>query len=209
MTAAEAAEWGKTLSFEKVWTMFAETDRKFAESRAEADRKFAESRAETDRKFAETDRLIKKLSRNIGGVNNTLGKWSEEMVAANICEKMNRYNYEFTQCARNKQYFEGGKKVAEVDCFLENGDFVMVVEVKTTLTESNVKRHIERIEKVRRCMDIRSDNRTILGAVAAAIVSTDVCEYAQENGLYVLVQSGRSIAVADTPETFNARKWVA
>jgi alpha-glucosidase (family GH31 glycosyl hydrolase) len=32
MTAEEAAEWGKTLSFEKVWAMFAETDRKMEET---------------------------------------------------------------------------------------------------------------------------------------------------------------------------------
>ncbi|MDR0706510.1 MAG: hypothetical protein LBF60_01355 [Treponema sp.] len=61
MTAEQAAEWGKSLSFEKVWAMFAETDRKMAESRAEADRKMAEterkiaeSRAETERRMAES-----------------------------------------------------------------------------------------------------------------------------------------------------------
>jgi hypothetical protein len=34
MTAEEAAEWVKPLSFEKVRAMFAETDRRMAESRA-------------------------------------------------------------------------------------------------------------------------------------------------------------------------------
>jgi hypothetical protein len=63
MTVEEAVEWGKTLNFEKVWAMFAETDRKMAESRAETERFLKESRAETERRMAEsraeTDRFLK------------------------------------------------------------------------------------------------------------------------------------------------------
>jgi hypothetical protein len=63
MTAEQAAEWGKTLSFEKVWAMFAETERKMEESRAETERFLKESRAETERKMAEsraeTERFLK------------------------------------------------------------------------------------------------------------------------------------------------------
>ncbi|MDR0722197.1 MAG: hypothetical protein LBF75_05300 [Treponema sp.] len=39
MTAEQAAEWGKSLNFEKVWAAFMETDRKFKET----DRKFKEA----------------------------------------------------------------------------------------------------------------------------------------------------------------------
>ncbi|MDR0476034.1 MAG: hypothetical protein LBH43_20505 [Treponema sp.] len=185
MTAEQAAEWGKTLNFEKVWAMF----------------------AEIGRKQAKTDEQIKELSANIGGVNNTLGKWSEEMFAVKLCDKVNLLGYEFTKCGRNMRFWENGKRIAEVDCFLENGDFVMPVEVKANVTTGDVDKHIKRIEKMRGYMDTRNDLRTIVGAVAGAIVSGEVCEYAQYNGLYVLVQSGESIAVADMPEGFEARKW--
>jgi hypothetical protein len=199
MTAEQAAEWGKNLSFEKVWAMFAETDRKFIES--------AEQIKEVGRRQAENEKLIKELSVNIGGVSRKLGKWSEEMVAASICEKINPFGYEFTECARNKRYWENGKKVAEVDCFLENGDFVMPAEVKTELTLEDVDEHLERIAKIRFIMDKRNDKRVIVGAVAAAIVPENVCVYAQKKGLYVLVQSGDSITVAEMSESFKARKW--
>jgi hypothetical protein len=199
MTAAEAAEWGKSLSFEKVWAMFAEIGRK----QEKTDEQFKE----TDRKIAEAAEQIKELSANIGGVNNTLGKWSEEMFAAKLCDKVNVLDYKFTKCGRNIRFWENGKRLTEIDCFLENGDFVMPVEVKTSITTGDVDKHIDRIEKIRRYMDSRNDLRTIVGAVAGAIVSDEVCEYAQNKGLYVLVQSGESIGIADMPEGFAVKKW--
>jgi flagellar biosynthesis GTPase FlhF len=50
MTAEEAAEWGKTLSFEKVWAVITENDRQMVEARVETERKMAE----TEKKIAET-----------------------------------------------------------------------------------------------------------------------------------------------------------
>jgi hypothetical protein len=198
MTAEQAAEWGKSLNFETVWAMFAEIGRK----QATTDEKL-------DRLFTESARQIKELSANIGGVSRKLGKWSEEMIAANICEKMNPFGYEFTECGRNKRYWENGKKIAEVDCFLENGGFVMPVETKAELTVEDVDEHLERIAKIRLIMDKRDDKRIIVGAVAGAIVPENVCNYAQKKGLYVLVQSGESIVVADMPKSFVAQKWTA
>jgi hypothetical protein len=210
MTAEQAAEWGKSLSFEKVWAMFAEIGRKQAktdEQMAMTDEQFKE----IARRQAKTDEQIKELSANIGGVNNTLGKWSEEMFAVKLCDKVNLLGYEFTKCSRNMRFWENGKRITEVDCFLENGDFIMPVEIKANVTTGDVDKHIKRIEKIRRYMDVRNDQRTIVGAVAGAIVSDEVCEYAQCNGLYVLVQSGESITVADMPEGFgfrSARSWL-
>jgi hypothetical protein len=56
-------------------------------------------------------------------------------------------------------------------------------------------------------MDGHSDKRTIVAAVAGAVVPDNVCAYAQKKGLYVLAPSGDSIAVADLPEGFAPRKW--
>jgi hypothetical protein len=206
MTAEQAAELGKSLNFEKVWAMFAEIGRKQTET-AEQSKKTDEQLKELGRRQAKTDEQIKELSVNIGGVSRKLGKWSEEMVAASICEKINPFGYEFTECARNKRYWENGKKVAEVDCFLENGGFVMPAEIKTELTVDDVEEHLERIAKIRLIMDKRDDARIIVGSVAGAIVPENVCVYAQKKGLYVLMQSGESIAVAEMSKSFEARKW--
>ncbi|MDR2394841.1 MAG: hypothetical protein LBD93_11910 [Treponema sp.] len=84
MTAQEAAEWGKTLSFEKVWAILAEIGQKQAEigqkqaeaaqrqaeaaaetaqRQAEAAKKQAEAAAEAAQRRAEIDELFKEIGR--------------------------------------------------------------------------------------------------------------------------------------------------
>jgi hypothetical protein len=46
-----------------------------------------------------------------------------------------------------------------------------------------------------------------VGAVAGMVISKKVREYAQEKGLYVLVQSGDTTAAVEPPERFKPREW--
>jgi hypothetical protein len=192
VTAQEAIEESKGLTFEKIWEMFQETDRKMKE---------------TDRELKEAGKMVKELSKNIGGVNNTLGEWTEVTVAEKLWEKINVFGYEFTKGGRNIKLWEGQTKQAEIDIFLENGDYAMPVEVKTRLKEADIDKHIERIQTIRRYLDKRNDKRRLVGAVAGSIVPESVREYAQQKGLYVLVPSGDSVAVAEAPQDFKAAEW--
>jgi hypothetical protein len=230
MTAEEAAEWGKTLSFEKVWAAIMETEAQMRRSREETEAQMRRSREETeaqmkrsreelDQKFAETAAEIRKvnaetaaeinnLAKNVGGINNSFGKWMEQMTAAQLWKKFDQFDFVFTKDSVNVKFRDkSGRIIAEVDIFLENGIYVMLVEVKFELTVGDVDKHLERVEKVRRCMDERGDKRTIVAAVAGSIVDEKVCEYAQSKGLYVLVPSGDSVAVANVPEGFTRKEW--
>jgi hypothetical protein len=224
MTAEQAAEWGKTLSFEKVWAMFAETDRKIAAAAeaAEATQKqmaeterfikevFAETGrrfAETDRQFKETDRQLKETDRKIGRLGNRIGDLIEHIISPNLTEKFNRLGFTFEKIAPNVSFRDSaGKFTAEVDIMLENGDTVMAVEVKTKLTTSDVREHIERMKKLRGYADQHGDKRALIGAVAAAIIPEGVKPFAQGSGFYVIEQSGDSIKI-DVPPGFVAKRW--
>jgi hypothetical protein len=94
-----------------------------------------------------------------------------------------------------------------VDILLENRDYAMPIEVKSVLMERDMDEHIERIEKVRVQMDKRGDRRKLVGAVAGMAVADEVGKYAQKKRLYVLVQPGDSVTVADPPENFRVREW--
>jgi hypothetical protein len=195
MTAAEAAEAARGLTFEKVWAMFQETDKKMEKMSKE-----------TDLRRAETDKQIKELSKNIGGLNNSFGRWAEEMVSAKLWEKFKALGYTFTHGGPEK-YWEGSRIVAQVDMLLENGDYAMAVEIKSDLTMEDVDDHLKRIGKVREYLDRRGDKRKLVGAVAAMVAGGNVREYAQKKGLYVLVQSGDTVALAEAPEGFKVREW--
>ena len=162
---------------------------------------------EIARRQEKTDRQIAELSKNIGGLNNSIGKFTEEMFSVRVWKKFDAFGYEFTQGSRERQFIENKRVVAEADVFLENGDYAMPIEIKRELTVEDVDDHLERIETIRGCMDNRGDKRKLVGAVAGAIVSENVRTYARKKGLYLLVQSGEAVTIAEPPRGFTPREW--
>ena len=195
------------LNFEKVWTLFQETDRKFQET----DRKFQELRndmKETDLRMKETDRRMKETDRKIGELGNRFGELAEHLVAPGIREKFNALDYAFDKCSQNVDIADDGdvNSGAEIDILLENGDTAIAVEVKARPLAKDVDRHRERMEVLRRWADRHNDKRRFLGAVAGAIMPRDVRQTALKAGFYVIEQTGDTVAIT-VPEGFVPRVW--
>ncbi|MDR2745990.1 MAG: hypothetical protein LBB77_00960 [Treponema sp.] len=201
------------LTFEKVWTMFQETGLKFQET----DRKFQETNLEfkeiarrfqeTDLRFKETDLRFKETDRKISKLGSRIGDLVEELIVPNILEKFNALGYIFGKVAPNVRYSNSkGLFIAEVDILLENGDTVLAVEVKTNLTNSDVRDHLRRMEKLRRYADEHQDRRKLLGAVAGVIAAEEVKAFAVKSGFFVLEQSGDTVRIS-VPEGFKPREW--
>jgi hypothetical protein len=206
MTEETIREPKMGLTFEKVWAMFQETDRQMKET----DRKFQE----TDRQLEETKRLIeetalqmKETDRKISRLGGRLGDVVEHLIVPNIMEKFKKLGYAFGKVASNVRYTDkSGAYITEVDIQLEDGNFALVVEVKTSLTDSDVRDHVARMEKLRRYADEHQDKRKLLGAVAGAVVSEGVKTFAIRNGFFVLEQSGDTVQIS-VPEGFKPREW--
>ena len=190
----------------------AEMRKAIAESQqgaAEMRKAIAESQqgaAEMRKVIAETSRKVDKVSENLGGLNNTMGKLIEAMFSTELWKKFHDHGFMFTQGSHFK-FSKGNRLLGEVDFFLEDGEYVMAVEIKTELAVEDVNEHIERVGKLRRYMDDRQDKRKLIGAVAGGIAAGNVIRYAQKKGFFALVQSGDSIAIAEAPEGFVPKKW--
>ena len=214
ITAEQAAEAAKGLTFEKVWAVLMEDRLRMQESQKqmqESQKQMQESYDKTQKQMQEsydkTQRQIDELSKNIGGVGNTLGRLSESMFAVELYKKFNEIGYPFTKQGPHVKFHENGRVVAEADYLLENGDYVMVVEVKTESKIEDVNDHMQRISAIRSYFDAHGDSRTLVGAVACVMLPENVKNYAQKQGLYVITQSGDSITIADYPKGFKAREW--
>ena len=203
ITAQQALEEAKGMTFEKMWAMMME-DRKRAD---EDHKRREEDHKQMDEDRKETERIIKDLSKNIGGISNTLGKFTEAMVSMKLRKKFNALGFTFIKQSQRTQFYEGDKVIAEVDFFLENGDYAMLIEVKTELNDEYINDHLERMETVRRCLDARNDERKLVGAVAGAIIPESALNYAHRKGLFVIAQNGESFSIAKAPEGFKAREW--
>jgi hypothetical protein len=205
------------LTFEKVWAMFQESDRRMRENRQETDRVLEETKdimrenaiqmKETDRKMQETDRRMRETDRKISSLGSRIGDLVEQLIAPNILEKFKNLGYVFGKVAPNVRYTDSrGRYIAEVDLLLENGDTALAVKVKTNLTNGDVREHLERMEKLRRYGDQHQDRRKLLGAVAGAIASEGVKAFAVKQGFFVLEQSGDTVKIS-VPEGFKPREW--
>jgi hypothetical protein len=193
------------LTFEKVWTMFQETNKQMKET----DRKIqetAEQMRETDRKIQETDRLLRQNQKMMSDLGRKFGTIIEHMFIPNLKEKFNALGYYFEKSSPN--VLIGSKEhniYAEIDVFLENGDCSLAVEVKTQANINDIRDHVERMEKLRRYFDLHNDRRKLYGAVAAAIIPDNVLDFALKQGFYVIEQSGDNVSIKK-PEG-NPKAW--
>ena len=201
------------LTFEKVWQMLQETDRRMQETdrrMQETDRRMQETDRlikETELQMKETDRRMQETDRKISKLGSRIGDLVEELIVPNILEKFNKLGYVFGKVARRVRYQDArGEHIAEVDLQLEDGDTVLAGEVKTQLTIADVREHLKRMEKLRRYADEHGDRRKLLGAVAGAIASKEVKAFAVKSGFFVLEQSGDTIRIS-VPEGFKPREW--
>jgi hypothetical protein len=174
------------LTFEKVWAALMEN----REQMKETDRRLQETDRivkETALRQQETDRQMKETDKKISRLGGRIGDLIEHFAAANVIEKFRALGYEFTRSSRNITIEDKNRRsLAEVDIFLEDGEFVMAVEVKTNLVPVDVTEHLHRMDVLRTDADRRGDKRKYLGAIAAALAGEGVKKLALDNGFYVL-----------------------
>jgi hypothetical protein len=195
------------ITYEGVLKMFRKTDRRIA-------RMFqgiALKQAETDRIVQRVELQMERTHKEFGHLGSRIGEIIENMVAGNIEEKFNALEYhDIEKCSPNVKFRSKRLGIkGEIDLLLENGDIAILIEVKTALETSDVRKHIETVEKYRRWVDSKGkgDDIRFVGAVAGAVIKGDAEEFAHENGMYVIVQSGEAVEIVTPPEGFKAKEW--
>ena len=197
------------LTYEGVLEMFRETDRRMKERDAEFDRKMQETKQLMRERDAEYDRMRKELNSKIGKLGNRIGDIIEHMLGGRIIDQFNDLGYAVKDCTRN-HFFEMSKLgiKGEIDLILHDGDISILIEVKTTLETSDVRKYLKKMEEFRIYADARwRDVPRFIGAVAGAVVEDDALQCAHEHGLYTIVQSGEAVEIVPVPEGFKAREW--
>ena len=193
---------------------FRESERKFRESERESQREFRESQKESERKFREsqkeTERIMKEksteLNIKIGSLTNLFGDLTLGMVIPKLREKFRDLGYDFQESCPNYDINDKINNISfEVDILMQNGDKAMLVEVKTKLTIERIKKHVERLEKMRKYADFRGDKRTFLGAVAGFAIAEDVKEAAFAQGFYLIEPDGENFNI--TPPDGKPKEW--
>jgi hypothetical protein len=202
-------------TFESVWAALQETDRIIKENacRQEKDyREMKESSREMKEAQRETERQMKESAqrpdRQLGRLGNRFGEMVEYMVMPNLIEKFQELDFVFTRGYHQDVIKDKKNNIfAEIDITLENGDKVMIVEVKSKPTTEDITDHIERMEKVRAHADLHNDNRKYLGAVAGMVFNDNEKIFAMKNGFYVIEPSGETFTITEPKGDYSPREW--
>jgi DNA repair exonuclease SbcCD ATPase subunit len=185
-----------------------EAERAADEQRKEAERAADEHRKEIEKQIKATDRQMKETDKRVGEMANRFGEVVEYMIVPNLVAKFRELKFTFTKAGIHVKIEDDENEIfAEVDAFLENGDKVMIVEIKTTPRSEDIKRHIERMDKLRRYANMRNDQRVYLGAIAGVVFSKELKAEVLRNGFYVVEPSGDTFAITEPTGRFHVRKW--
>jgi len=195
------------LTYESVLELIRENSREISravkEQGAEFDRKMEEQRAENAQ-------MRKELNKKMGELTGRIGMMVEHMIGGRILEKFQALGYAVDDYTRDHRYRNSKLGIkGQIDLILQDGDVAIFIEVKTKLETADVRKHLEQMEKYRNHVDAAKilwpPTTRFLGAVAG--VDDEAMDFAHENGLYVIVQSGEAVEIAPTPEGFQAREW--
>jgi hypothetical protein len=197
-----------------------ETDRQMkenAEHQKETDRIIKETDRiikETDRivkenaeRQKETDRQMKETDKRVGAITNRFGEMVEYMIIPNLVAKFDEMGFTFTKANRTEITDRKHNIITEVDAFLENGDTVMIVEIKTKPKIEDINDHIERMEKLRKYADLHDDRRKYLGAMAGVVFSESEKTYALKKGFYVIEPSGETFIITEPKGSYHPQVW--
>ena len=204
-------------TFEKVWMMFQESDKKLQKTWEqieatgrqieetdrqmkaqikETDRQIKARIEETDRQIEATNKQMRETDKRVGELTNRFGDMVEHMVVPNLLAKFKTLGFTFEVAHKNTEIKDEKNNIfLEVDVFLENGDKVMIVEIKATPRTRDVDGHTARMEKLRKYADLRGDRRAYLGAVAGVVISEPVQNYALKKGFFVVIPSGDTFTI--------------
>ena len=174
------------LDFDKVWLMFQETDKKFQE---------------TDKKFQETDKKLRKLEDLF---TSQWGKLMEKLVEGDLIKLLNERGIKVNYTHSRTKGIYNGKKF-EFDIIAENGEEIVVVEVKTTLRSSDVKEFINKLKIFKEILPKYVNNK-VIGGMAFLDSASNSELMAENKGLLVIKATGSSASITNSPD-FVPKVW--
>ena len=203
-----------TTTADDVWQLLAElttaqkeTDRQLKEADhrfQETERLLKQKSQETDQQFRETDRKIREVNKQIGDLGGKWGRFVENMVAP-ACEtiflKRGIPVHQVSQ--RVKKRLNG--QTLEIDVLVTNENYVLVVEVKSSLGVNDVKELQSDLNKFRQFFP-EYLQKQLYGAVAGIEIEEGADRYAYRQGLFVLAQAGETVSILNNSD-FEPKNW--
>lgn len=164
-------------SFEQVWQLFMETDKKFQE---------------TDSKFKQTDKKLKELAALF---TSQWGKLIESLVEGDLIRILNDRGIKVDSVLQRRRGSKEGQNF-EYDLIAVNNTEIVIIEVKTTLRPQDVTEFHEKLWKAKKFMP-EYKNMTIYGGVGFISAEGASDRMAEKLGFFVIKATGSSASIVN------------
>lgn len=182
----------------------ADFDRRMAESRADFDRRMAESKAEADKRLAKAEAIAAQANQAVNNLSSRWGRFVENIVAPAALRLFQEQGMAVQEVYQRVRSARGNRNL-EIDILVVDDDVAVAIEVKSRLTQDSVRQVLHSLEQFKVAFPHYASYR-LHGAVAAIEIDKDVDAYAYNQGLFVIQQSGDSVAISNTPD-FMPHTW--
>ena len=182
----------------------AESKEEFDRSKADFDRRMAESKEEYDRRIAKTERIAAQANEAVNNLSSRWGRFVENLVAPAVLKLFQERGI-LVERTYQRMRAPRGKQNLEIDIFAVNHDVAIVIEVKSRLTQDHVRKFIQTLE-VFKTVFTEYAHHQLYGAMAGIEIDGDVDKYAENQGLFIIQQSGDSVCIS-TDRSFVPRTW--
>jgi hypothetical protein len=146
---------------------------------------------------AKTEKMIKELSQNIGGIGNSNGAYAEDFFFNALKKSKKMGGIKFDTIIKNMIFSKKGTH-DEFDLVLINGNSVGLIETKYKATKEHLQKLInKKPESFRKLFPEYKDYKFYLGLAAMSFDNKEVEEAAHEAGVAILKQKGKSIENED------------
>lgn len=190
-------------SFEQMMALFYETRTQIKEMGERMD-KFA---IESEKLSRETAKEIKAVTKNIGDIGNSLGKYTEGLLGPSIRTILEK-EFGMKNTFSNTKG-EIGIKHYEIDYLgVSNGNVneAMIVEVKSNLKAKDIEQLKEILKIFREAFPMFANKNEIFGAFATVSCNKKLAEEVYQNGFY-LFGIKDEVAHNITPKTFKPKAF--
>ena len=202
------------VNFGEIWALFRETDQIIKQTNLELSERFKktderfkktdeiikQTNIELSERFKKTDERIKRTEKMVGKLGGRWGEFVEGLVVPAVVDLFRQKGIDIERVAQRVVSRKEGKTM-EIDILGENGNDIVVVEVKSRLTNEEVRSFINTMKQFKFFFPAHADKK-IIGAVASIVMREDVARFAYKQGLFIIGQKG------DTVKILNDAKFI-
>ena len=175
-------------------------DSQMAQSKAEAD----ERASEGEKRLVRAEAIAVQTNQAINSLSSPWAIFVEDIVAPAALRLFQERGIAVQEVYQHGRSTRGNLNL-EIDILVVDDEVAVVIEVKTRLTQDSVRQVVRSLKQFKQAFP-RYTHHRLYGAIAALEIAKDVDTYAYSQGLFVIQQSGDSVAISNAPD-FQPRNW--